>query len=199
MPRAVYINLNRRQDRRVQVESEFRRLGRMSVVRFQAIENEIGLLGAAESHLSVLKEAQRDNGGPILIFEDDIQFHCTAEELMATINEFLGDQRLDVLNLSPTFYGKPWPISRRLAVGNNIRAAAAYLVKPDALAPLIARFESSLLLMRNAQNPHVFAYDSLWEQDQKKTLLFSVPRKRLITQRPSYSDLQDRNVDYYSS
>lgn len=196
LSRSVYINLKRRIDRRSQVEAEFSRIDRLEVRRFEAIENELGLLGAGQSHLAILRSALRENCGPILVFEDDIQFHCDSGEFWATLNEFLQDHRLDVLVLSPSFYGWPWPISERLAIGNNIRTAAAYLVKPSALEPLIARFESSVAALTTTRNERKFAYDALWEYEQKRTLLFAVPRKRLITQRPSFSDLQRRHVSY---
>ena len=54
---AFYINLDRRVDRRKEIEAELDNLG-ASYERFPAIQTSPGCIGCAQSHLAVLKEAR---------------------------------------------------------------------------------------------------------------------------------------------
>ena len=69
-----YINLQKRVTRRKQCEKQLRSIGIREPKRFNAIENEIGLIGCAQSHIGCLKIARDENWPYICIFEDDLLF-----------------------------------------------------------------------------------------------------------------------------
>ena len=69
----VYINLERRQDRREEIEQELVQYG-LSGERFNAISHELGLAGCNLSHIQVLKDAEEANLENLLVLEDDFQF-----------------------------------------------------------------------------------------------------------------------------
>ena len=68
-----YINLEERKDRKELVESELNELG-WEYERFNAIKNEIGIIGCGMSHLKLIKLAKEKNLDYIVVLEDDIQF-----------------------------------------------------------------------------------------------------------------------------
>jgi GR25 family glycosyltransferase involved in LPS biosynthesis len=75
------INLNKRTDRWIQVQQEFKKLwikGKM--IRFEAIYTPGDWrIGCAKSHLEILKLARNNNFHSILIFEDDMK--CIEENV----------------------------------------------------------------------------------------------------------------------
>jgi glycosyl transferase family 25 len=64
----IYINLDDREDRRLVMKSFFERgnIPLEMVVRFPAIKRSRGALGCAESHMEVLKLANKENWKNIL-------------------------------------------------------------------------------------------------------------------------------------
>ncbi len=88
----VYINLNRRTDRREQIETELNNFG-LQYERFEAIETPgFGIYGCGLSHLSVLKLAKEGNYDNILILEDDFQFLVSKEEFETQLNGFFEEK-----------------------------------------------------------------------------------------------------------
>ena len=66
--RVVYINLDRRPDRRTSIEANLCAMN-LEGVRFSAIAHRMGCYGASLSHLAVIRQA-RDDGVPgVLVLE----------------------------------------------------------------------------------------------------------------------------------
>jgi GR25 family glycosyltransferase involved in LPS biosynthesis len=85
--RMYYINLDRRGDRRGEVEAEFTKMG-LTVERFSAIDRKPGIVGCGLSHLAVLKLARERGLKNVLIFEDDFQFLITKAEFEELLTDF---------------------------------------------------------------------------------------------------------------
>lgn len=105
---AVYINLDRRTDRRDSFESQISKLG-LSIPRFSAIspdENDSALtdelkkdpfcrfkIGCTLSHIAVIRQAKQTGLNNLLIFEDDCVFIPEFVRKMAVcVNELRGRQ-----------------------------------------------------------------------------------------------------------
>lgn len=75
--KVVYINLNKRKDRRVRIARQLKAIGvpREKIVRFEAIEEAPGYIGCIKSHILVLQMAQQNGWKNVLILEDDMVFH----------------------------------------------------------------------------------------------------------------------------
>jgi hypothetical protein len=78
-----YINLERRADRRAQIEGELQRLGlwhlTRRVIAFDAKQLGIdGFMACTKSHLFAIEDAIRRNMTCVAIFEDDFQAHDAA-------------------------------------------------------------------------------------------------------------------------
>jgi hypothetical protein len=106
--RAYIINLKHRTDRRRQVTREFRRMGinipNDKVLFYDAarpseagVFQNIGIRGAFISHRNILEVARRDNLRNVLIFEDDVSFRRTSEQLINTIVARLSEEDWDVV------------------------------------------------------------------------------------------------------
>ena len=85
---AFYINLDRRLDRRKEIEAELGNLG-VPYERFPAIKTIPGCIGCALSHLAVLKEARSRGYKNVLIFEDDFMPLVSKEEFWETLTKGL--------------------------------------------------------------------------------------------------------------
>jgi len=69
-----YIDLKHREDRRAEIQSEFKALGVTRFARFEAIADANGALGCAKSHETVLSSASILEDQLLMICEDDCQF-----------------------------------------------------------------------------------------------------------------------------
>ena len=96
----IYINLDKRPDRRSEIEGELSRMGLVGE-RFPAIETKPGYIGCSQSHRNILLRAIAENWENVLILEDDFQFVIdkkTFEERM--VNFFTSKIPYDVLMIS---------------------------------------------------------------------------------------------------
>ena len=84
-----YINLERRTDRREEVEGELSKINLLEKVeRFNAISHVNGSVGCGQSHLAVLKLAKERKYKNVLILEDDFQFLVSKEVMEENLRVF---------------------------------------------------------------------------------------------------------------
>jgi len=200
IPTPQVINLPHRTDRRTAVSQEFARQ-HLDKSFFVATQDDNGPLGCALSHRNLLVSAPSDS--TVWICEDDVAFEGTLPKISdgghwrTVVTEFLGNDRLDVLCLAHKTLGPVWPVSRHLALTTASITTASYLVKPGAKEHLIKCFDQSVVMLALGQPPHIAAHDVHWLGLQRKSLVFCVPRQPVVYQAPSYSDIQETDVDYY--
>jgi len=74
--KVVYINLDYRTDRHISMEKFFEagKIPQEKVVRFSAIQHEVGPVGAYMSHIAALKLAKSNAWNRVLILEDDVMW-----------------------------------------------------------------------------------------------------------------------------
>ena len=97
--KVVYINLEKRKDRLVQIQQELSIFPPEKVQRFNAISHEKGLIGCVKSHIAVLEMAISQNWKNVLIVEDDMQWYNFSEVILRS----LLSQPYDVIGLGGTF------------------------------------------------------------------------------------------------
>jgi hypothetical protein len=200
IPAPQVINLPHRKDRRAAVSKEFAQ-HHLDGVFVQATKDSNGPLGCAISHRNLLKSAPSDS--TVWVCEDDVAFEGTPPEISdgghwrTVVTEFLGNDRLDVLCLAHKTLGPVWPVSKHLALTTASITTASYLVKPGAKEHLIRCFDQSVAMLALGQPPHIAAHDVHWLGLQRESLVFCVPRQPVVYQAPSYSDIQETDVDYY--
>lgn len=191
---AFFINLDRREDRRKDVEDEFRRMD-LKVERFSAIEKKPGMLGCHLSHLSVLKKAREMNVSNVLIFEDDFQFLVDKETLNTQLDTFFkSNTEYDVLFLSYNVMNSQ-PLNETVSRTTDVQTASGYIVNRRFYDKLIDNLEHNYRLLEQTGHHWLYLNDQCWKGLQKQNifLYFNI---RLGKQRPSLSDLSGEFANY---
>lgn len=192
----IYINLNKRQDRRIEIESQLNDFN-LEYERFEAIERDPGIVGCLISHLSVIKIAKERGYKNILILEDDFQFLVSKEVLEEELNKIFNNKiNFDVFFLETGIYETEeiidFPFVKRVIRSTS---APAYIVNYHYYDEIINLYEWALPLLENTGFHWLYANDKCWEYLQKKDnwLIFT---KKIGKQRAGYSDNSKSYVDY---
>jgi GR25 family glycosyltransferase involved in LPS biosynthesis len=200
-----YINLEKRVDRRQQFEEQCERLG-LSPRRIVAeYTPEAGYIGCLKSHIKALESESDDQ--PLWICEDDCLFLVSKEELERITNEFLNSDA-DILCLA---YGSRnhTVFSETFQRSYDLQTASCYIIKPKFRNVLLTFWKSILdSILGNYEHPRRKEYESLpvtkgffnttdqsWKLFQQSHV-FVIPKTRCAIQRESYSDIEQRRVNY---
>uniref|UniRef100_A0A6C0DC39 Glycosyltransferase n=1 Tax=viral metagenome TaxID=1070528 RepID=A0A6C0DC39_9ZZZZ len=186
----VFINLAKRTDRLAQIVPELACFGER-VERLEAIENSFGAIGCTLSHIRALQNAKDANKKNVLIVEDDFMW--------LPENKAAGVARLKA------FLAKPYDVIMLTGTSIHMDKASgrvgfaccgtAYVVAEHYYDTLIANMKEGVLgLMKTKVKPQ-YALDVYWRTLMQRDLWFMV-QPILATQRPSYSDIENRVVDY---
>ena len=191
-----YINLNKRTDRREQIENELNNFN-LDYERFEAIETPgFGILGCGLSHLDVLKIAKERNYENILILEDDFQFLVSKEEFEYQISGFFEEKiNFDVCMIS-------YCVIRFEDIGNQIvnkvieaQTASGYIVNKHYYDTLINLYEDAMPKLQQTRQHWNYANDQVWKLYQLKDNWYYF-KTRIGKQRASYSDNTECFYDY---
>lgn len=189
-----YINLNKRLDRREQIESQLVDYicpGSINVTyeRFEAIETPgFGILGCGKSHLAVLKLAKERNYNNVLILEDDFTFIVSKEEFKNELNVFFSlniDYDVCMLSYLLLEYEEcEYPTLYKIL---NSTTASGYIVNSSYFDTLIELYESAMIELENTKMHWLYANDQIWKSLQKKDKWYCFKNK-IGVQSIGYSD-----------
>ena len=179
-----YINLEERVTRRKQCEKQLKSIGIHKPKRFNAIKNEIGLIGCAQSHIECLKIARDENWPYICIFEDDLLFteHNKVKEM---VHKYI-DHDYDVLYIG-AWIRKYSSINEELVRVINGCCFHAYIVKSHYYEILLDNLNEGL--QKKRINPENMSYNNdeyIGTLQLRDNWLCFNPV--LATQRDGYSD-----------
>lgn len=192
----LYINLAHRKDRNRETLLELRAAGLSNFSRLDATANALGALGCAQSHVAAL-EGLEATGEPVaLVCEDDIEFVADSDLLELVLADFMSRPGLGVLCLSYRLRGPAFPVSRNLALANNLQTTAGYVVKESALEALQRSFRSSRDLLAEGEAVSAASIDIRWKSVQFREVSFCIPRVPIARQRRSHSDIAGRMKFY---
>lgn len=191
----LYINLDHRKDRRREIESEFQRIGVTHASRITGIPTPHGGIGNAISHVIALTSKLGANKELLMVCEDDAEFLRSRAELDQLIEEFASTSYLDVLCLGYASLEKPIQVSNSLGVANHIQTTSCYVMKPQAVPILAAAAARATHKMSRGVPFARASFDRVWKVEQQR-LLFAIPMERAVQQRPSFSDVEGRDVAY---
>jgi len=186
---AFYINLDRRTDRRTEIEKEFADRG-LVVERFPAIEHPSGIVGCGLSHIAVLKLAQERGYESVMIFEDDFVFLDSDTDWKAKI-----PQSYDIVMLSYRELEPSTPHDDIFNRAQKVSTTSGYIVHSRFYATLISQWEDGDRLLQETGIHWIYALDQYWNQLSPRCDWF-VFRNKVGKQRPSFSDLANSHVDY---
>jgi hypothetical protein len=190
-----YINLDRRIDRRTEIEGELSRMG-LSGERFPAIQHDKGFIGCSLSHLELIKIAKQRGYKNVLILEDDFQFILTKEKVQDNMTKFFeSNLSYDIVMLAYNHRGKLESNTHIVSKINNAKTTAGYLVHNKVYDELIDNYQAGVNKLIETTKCSLWAIDVNWQHllKNKEWYLFN---ERMGKQRKSYSDIEKRVVNY---
>lgn len=199
---AFYINLDKRTDRKEHIEQELQKLG-ISAKRFPAkYIPKNGAVGCTLSHLTLINKAIQENYDHLLVLEDDIQF-LEPELFKSQINTFLQTHQnnWDMILLAGNLPVNPFIRSFESVDSTCIQVfycqtTTGYIVNKHYFQTLKQNISEGLeLLIRYPSSKLLYCIDRYWFKLQavhKWYLIIPLT----ITQRPDYSDIENKVVNY---
>lgn len=190
--KVVYINLEKRPDRNEHMKEITKTFGD-KVMRFNAIEDNIGLVGCSQSHIAVLEMAIQNNWKNILIMEDDAEWNSFKNNYLRL--EFLAkNYPYDVILLGGVCVYKH-PNDRLISA----QTATAYLVNNHYYSKLLGNLKEALDLLKRTNHHVLYANDQHWKNLQKVDNWYIIADPCMVYQRPDYSNIENKQVDYRSA
>lgn len=178
----IFINLNKRVDRRKHIERELSIFDPSKVTRLAAVEDPVPTTGCAKSHLMALQMA-RDAGYPnVLIVEDDAFWNKVDESY--PVFERLISMPYDGIMVGST-QGDYDETTLRL---NGAYSTTAYIVHERFYTTLIDLFETAL----TTEHP---VADVITRDSHGKGIWYVVVPS-LMSQIPGFSDINAKSVDH---
>ena len=199
IPKILYINLEKRNDRKRDFLSNFQDYDTESniIERIDAVDTpENGRIGCLKSHIKALKYALTLDLPYILITEDDFYIK-DMNYAVNSINTFLKNfKNWDVLMLGINKHiAEPTDIEGIIRIKSG-GTASGYLVKKNYIPKIISIYERDLNKYNTTQEwSDEYCVDVSWVELQKVDLWYSFTPSIGI-QRPSYSDIEKKKVDY---
>lgn len=194
----IYINLDRRIDRREQIENEFIKMGIPveKVYRLSAVNNiQRSEVGCCSSHIQALEFAKSNNYNNVLILEDDFEFVLSREKVKQTLTTFFDSQiEYDVIMFSYNL-NKYEPMNSLLGKVLYAQTASGYLVNGKFIDRMLENWKEGLNKLVSTGIHWHYAADVYWKHIQcvSKWYYFI---DRIGKQRKSYSDLAHKYTDY---
>ena len=193
----VYINLDKRTDRKKEIETELNNFN-LSYERYPAIYNSYGAVGCSQSHLNILKMAKEKGYKNILILEDDFTFLVSKEEFESNLKSFFENEKFrdyNICMLSYNLFEKEDINDANVGRVLNSQTTSSYIINSNYYDKLIDVFEKSIPLLEQTKESSKYACDMAWKPLQKKDKWYYF-KTRIGKQRPSYSDIEKRHTDY---
>ena len=185
--KVVYINLEKRTDRLEQIQKELSIFPPEKVQRFNAISHEKGAIGCFMSHIAVLEVAISQNWKNVLIVEDDMQWSNFSEVILRS----LLSQPYDVIGLGGTFV----KYNKDTYKASFFSTATAYVISNHYYSVLLENFKQGCQKLIQSYEPPKYALDRYWQQIQARDNWYII-MPPICIQRPSYSDIEKKDVDY---
>jgi hypothetical protein len=184
----VYINLDKRIDRRRKVEKEFKRMRLGIVTRISAYELNPPGKGCTLSHKAAILSQSIESSNLLMVCEDDARFMKPLKKLNKILTEFLMDESLEVLCLGYFIEERQISYSSNFQRLNNSQSAVCYILKPHMIESFLKVCDTSLSRYEANPNDPNAAIDQVWKKLQSEAV-FVAPHSPYVTQRPSYSDI----------
>lgn len=192
----IYINLDKRIDRKLEIEEQFRRVNVPSdkIIRLSAVYDNPGYLGCSQSHIKCLEYAIENNLSNVLILEDDFNFIDTKKALHSSLQNIKDINNWDVIFFSASVNEKR-NYNSFLDKAIDVQTASGYLVNSNYFNTLLNNFKEGLNLLRNTDIYSKYALDQHWKLLQQKDNWY-IFKTILGYQRESFSNIEGKVVKY---
>ena len=185
----IYINLEEAVERRKYMEEMLKVIPQDKIIRFNAIKHEKGAIGCSKSHIECLRLAIKNNWNNILIIEDDAIWN-NYENSLKVLND-LAKNRYDVILLGGCFVN----FDKNTFKLYSGQTTTSYLVSKHYYEKLLNNFVEGLVGFIKTNDYPRYALDQYWKKLQATDNWYIV-NPALIIQKPDYSYIENKNVDY---
>jgi glycosyl transferase, family 25 len=194
----IYINLEKRVDRRLFLLKEFTRLGvpANKLLRIDGVLDEKrGAIGCTKSHIEALTYAIDNKLNNVLVLEDDVNF---IPNINAVYNTLLGIEKLkdtfDVIQLTAYDIKERTSYTSLLDKCNYCTMGTGYIVNKGFMEKLRKNMIEGVKKLEET-NENKYTMDHYWNILQPKSKWYTLCQ-RIIYQRKSYSD-NEKTVTLY--
>lgn len=202
----IYINLDKRTDRREEIEDELIRYGLLNtnikdnlVERFPAVSTPgRGILGCTYSHLEVCKLARNRGYKNILILEDDFIFLINKKEFYENLDKLFTQQiKFDVCMLAYNNIQPPLPTEYHFLMKTvEAQTASAYILNESVYEKFIELYEWAAPLLEQTGQHWIYANDQIWKKLQSDpNINWYCFKERIGKQQDGYSDNSEQFVE----
>jgi GR25 family glycosyltransferase involved in LPS biosynthesis len=192
--RIYVINLDKRQDRYQSFLNEMNRLSIDGVKRFSAIDGSViqppnksilpGELGILLTHLEIIKECKKDNLNNVLIMEDDVYFTDEIYDIDNYMLKLPEDWDLLYFGGNHHYGNNPLNVNDKILKLNFTVALQCIGIKNTMFDQIILKLSESLKPV-----------DVYYAEFQKENNSYCF-KPNIAKQKPGYSNIQNRIVDY---
>ena len=215
----IVINLDRRKDRLAHITRVFSKLD-THFIRLQATDFvDDPAMACHDSHCRALEAFLKTDRQVCFICEDDLEFIVTKDEINTYINSFLDDPESEALCIgciSREHYAYSTQNNRLFYRTTDCQARTAYIIKRSLAKDLLILWRRLYVLRitgshKNIPNWYsklfstcplktqpvdIYRGDQCWKILQQSRI-FLIPNKWIAIQKASYSDIEQKQVDYY--
>ena len=191
----VFINLERRQDRKKSVVNELKKIGIENPTCFKAIELENGALGCSMSHLKCIETAKKNDYDYVFICEDDIEF-LDPDLFLKQLNSFLTSNiSWDVVLVAGNNMIPYIPVNEACIKIMNCQTTTGYIVQKHYYNKLIDNFKTGIQkLMRDPTN-NDYKIDKYWFKLQRNDNWYLIIPLTIV-QKDDYSDIEKKYTNF---
>lgn len=190
--KVVYINLEERRDRRLEIEQVLSIFPPDKVLRFNAFKHRNGLIGCGMSHIGVIELAIENKWNNVLIVEDDMVWNMPNVGY-PIFNKLVANQ-FDVLCLG----GACVDYDRATYKAKYVSTTTAYLVNKHYYQTLLETFKEGLEKLILDESKHSsYALDRIWLKLIGRDNWFVI-QPTLCMQKPGFSNITNGFVNYTS-
>lgn len=203
----IYINLDKRTDRKTHMEEQFAQLdiSPEKITRFSAHYNPLNGLGCMKSHLEALKLARDKQYKSVWIFEDDFMFTVSKEVIEDNLRQlYFKNPKADVAMASYIHKQCPFPPLHITVFPNLYRVvesqtASSYIVFQHYYDKLIDLFEDAYIQLELTGEHWRYANDQVWKLLQVKDVWYCFTPslgKQRADARDNSADATDAVIQY---
>jgi hypothetical protein len=192
----LYINLDKRTDRREQIEQQLNTYG-LSYERLPAIYHSFGIVGCTRSHLAAIRLAKESGYKRVWIMEDDFEFLVSREDVESTLQMLCsGDIKFDVCMFAyNALQQKEIEGSAEFFQICEAETASSYVVEAHYYDKLIQLYEQTIPLLEKTRRHWDYANDQSWKILQSSDHWIAT-KQRMGKQRHGFSDNAQEYMSY---
>jgi hypothetical protein len=199
-----YMNLDHREDRRAQIESELDKLDvpESKRVRISGVYKPgFGILGCGLAHKKTIETFLASDHQRCLIFEDDFQFTLDMDYVQMILNGIFEEKiPFDcvmlagcILHVEPT----QWPFLHKVY---DVHTASAYIITKEFAPVLLESYTESTKLLEDTfletGIKNISYHNDIWWKKYQPYYNWYIVNPRMGEQRESFSDNLERNLKY---